>query len=1533
MGSTHYSATPRPAEDKNYLYQLLADLSEEVNDKPGQIRAMENSLAISGTRRMSVLRECMDLSSRIRGGVFYSNGRGPTNAGNKPFFAFGRRLVGLREVMPPQVLLDLGQAFLDDGDTVSAERTFRLARNHADERSYEREVALMFEKSARREEALERYNRLLRINPSDIGLIARVAKLNEQVGNDDLAFQFYQQGLDLLLSQTPVTTLKEEKEQEGFYWASNRDAYDKYSDQLLRGILVTAPDKRIDELLSRQQALFEETLARLERREASRAKVKELREAPRLDRRVFAMRRMLFAFERHEAVLRLDKTLLARFPEDSGLAEQLFEDYVSRGEISSARNFVSSTSLPPDQREKLSKELGSKNPSASGTARLAPKEMWRLFRTYWIGGDDENALRVLRRLDQKTLTGSIPGQTTEYDYSGGQPEYIDKWESNVYILIKLALALGDEDLALQFARSRLQNPSGSYYRGSPALNYLTAYKDILPPRVFESVAQFALNRYGDEKTSDGIAWLWLIRQLKETPQDDVLLEKVDELKIELNPYSFPFSQAMEIFPESIRTEALAVAVENTHKQMRAAPLITAPFQHMEPISAKVGDFIIESLQNSLPEAMKQNYLSYSISQLPLSGRNRTGAERILANPENADLAMRVLDLLTTEDLLATQTAVANRAIYVKAMLLHEIGRTDDALSLAAKHYDADRSVTDYYERSAKQAIDKTLVPLDPDRFLPEEQRPNNSKFSVAGMEKRIAFFRTLRMPDRLRDEYRMAMRRFPKHEKFRREYYQIEQRAGRTQNLIQIDEREYLAMQPGAAETAKTVTKTSRPDGKPSKTNTTPDKPQAANSKTKPKNAAPKPRPKTSSSKIASLQTKLAAAHFKVSNPAAGLKYWRIADDKDIERFEKESAARSNTTPNKDKDQPPNDKSKADKKSTANSKPKPTKTTKPKPAARGTAPAPPSTAKKVSARPKTAADLKKAIEQEKPEEAAKILRQLWRQFPPVVESPYRIFQQPGRLNRLAWPAAPTKPKSATPGPDESKDAAEAERQRKLRGGLATFDDELPEPPKPPTSQSIWRATAKNNFAEAEMKRLIRSRSASELSGLSEIAIGLLEAAKAETKTDSLLGSLVEQVLSGRAGPIRTLQLLTLISEDPSRIDVIGKETFGSLIRQLNCEQVSQLADLAKLCASTGQREQSRRLFGLAAGRASENGVYYNPNPIVGFETLMEDAKSVSSEKELLDIAEHMQALATIRTATSVEAIVTLREKHDTAEAVCDRSESLFSAVKQNPIGLSAPIAIVGARTFARAGRIDEAIACLRCAVLVRLVPPDPYQSMTPPADFDQKSLRKLFPRDGSGFSGFSEWLNAAASEIEKLFRSGKLDGKTAVTIQLTIACRQLQTDQRDDALRTLGSVDDLLNNNAGENTLLAVDLLRRAGLTEKALQLERKLYEDDRLPWVRYADFLSDVATVDGDAAAVSLFEDLTRVTHDAKLLAAAAEFGTGNSEHQNRVEELTEARQAAERELEQRRTAAEARAETRKKWKQSAADSGEEKTPAKKAK
>ena len=103
--------------------------------------------------------------------------------------------------MPPQVFLDLGQAFLADRRVLSAERTFaQLARNLADERPMKvKSRRYFFEKSGKRSEALVRYSRLLReaVRHSDVALMARVAKLNDK-RDVTMSLSFYQRGLNLL---------------------------------------------------------------------------------------------------------------------------------------------------------------------------------------------------------------------------------------------------------------------------------------------------------------------------------------------------------------------------------------------------------------------------------------------------------------------------------------------------------------------------------------------------------------------------------------------------------------------------------------------------------------------------------------------------------------------------------------------------------------------------------------------------------------------------------------------------------------------------------------------------------------------------------------------------------------------------------------------------------------------------------------------------------------------------------------------------------------------------------------------------------------------------------------------------------------------------------------------------------------------------------------------------------------------------------------------------------------------------------------
>ena len=79
-------------EDNNYLYQLLSDLSAEVNDKSGDssVGKLIGSVA-DDCRYCGAYGTVVQYPWRC---LLFQFSRGPTNKGNLPFFAFGRRLIG-----------------------------------------------------------------------------------------------------------------------------------------------------------------------------------------------------------------------------------------------------------------------------------------------------------------------------------------------------------------------------------------------------------------------------------------------------------------------------------------------------------------------------------------------------------------------------------------------------------------------------------------------------------------------------------------------------------------------------------------------------------------------------------------------------------------------------------------------------------------------------------------------------------------------------------------------------------------------------------------------------------------------------------------------------------------------------------------------------------------------------------------------------------------------------------------------------------------------------------------------------------------------------------------------------------------------------------------------------------------------------------------------------------------------------------------------------------------------------------------------
>lgn len=431
--------------DKMYLYQLLSDLAEQVDDRGAMLTSLESSLSISGERRPTVLRELMDLA---KGNDADFDGQGWPGDPDK-HLAFGRRLIGLSEVVPPQVYLDLGGAFLKAGDPGSATKTFRLASDLPDFPQFQRNAAGLFERAGYREEALDLYKRVLVAQSGDIGLMVKIGELEEQNGRDEAARRLYCEALERLFARQPLTTNKEKKEEKrgsffSAYGSRNVGEFDKYYSRLLKNLLVVLPaGEAANELMAEQSARLEADLAviRAERENQGDGEVQDRRDTDRLGRhlRVLSrgnfLRRLSIAYGRPEVAEDLDLALLEAFPSDNQLLETFCQTRIRWGLYGSVRRLLDRAPRDEKEIEQLRFLVGDGLDERS-SRRLTIDQTQRLFLPLLIAGKETEAGVLLRRTDFT----AVPREEIE----------------SIAPLFSATLYLEDPGLTLQIARDWLR---------------------------------------------------------------------------------------------------------------------------------------------------------------------------------------------------------------------------------------------------------------------------------------------------------------------------------------------------------------------------------------------------------------------------------------------------------------------------------------------------------------------------------------------------------------------------------------------------------------------------------------------------------------------------------------------------------------------------------------------------------------------------------------------------------------------------------------------------------------------------------------------------------------------------------------------------------------------------------------------------------------------------------------------------------------------------------------------------------------------
>ena len=148
------------------------------------------------------------------------------------------------------------------------------------------------------------------------------------------------------------------------------------------------------------------------------------------------------------------------------------------------------------------------------------------------------------------------------------------------------------------------------------------------------------------------------------------------------------------FPESIRAEALAATLDAIVPKYRPRELIRIPFTSEQAFDEATANVLLESIESGIDPALQDNYLRYCTYYLPRSGT-------ALKCPENADLAIKALELLMTEKVRKREETIPQLAEYIKAVVLHQAGRTDEALEVVLPKYNPKENISDYYLRYSR----------------------------------------------------------------------------------------------------------------------------------------------------------------------------------------------------------------------------------------------------------------------------------------------------------------------------------------------------------------------------------------------------------------------------------------------------------------------------------------------------------------------------------------------------------------------------------------------------------------------------------------------------------------------------------------------------------------------------------------------------------------------------------------------------------------------------------------------------------------
>ncbi|MYF38029.1 MAG: hypothetical protein F4219_04575 [Gammaproteobacteria bacterium] len=531
-------------DDKFYLYRLLSDIALETNDHEGGFVALENSVSQAGIRRLAVLREIVTMATPIAG---FSNLRKVKDVDRQ--LIYGRRLIGLRQQLPPDVYVNIARTLLAQGDTLGAEMSLALVRDITGLMNVTKTKGDLFMAEAYSGHALTAYSQALAVNRDDIELNAKTAILREVNGHFDIANVLYASALTKLIQSLP-TELHETQLQASSNTAILPQTFTTYYEVLMQGLLTTWPDEeenaqaRTDLFVKLFDEEFTKVINLANQRMNAIGDDNEsdlsLSRFSRLDYIARTLRRLFVAVNRAEIAEQIDFALASHFGNDERFAETLRLHFWDNG-IEPKPALVENvkdlkfSGIPEDKTlvefafDSAVELQNIERVTRLGTIVEPTESLYSFFHQYLDEGDLRATLHYASNvLNEREYSGLL--NTVISSFRESPSDLIELLINDPTLVVEIEdqisrrLSEFDDDF---WRNADVQKVLGTYYRSIPSLQYYFMQKGD----VDNLVALF--ERIVNNLRPSGISLLTidlfsLHRKVLSVPLNKKLLRRVDE---------------------------------------------------------------------------------------------------------------------------------------------------------------------------------------------------------------------------------------------------------------------------------------------------------------------------------------------------------------------------------------------------------------------------------------------------------------------------------------------------------------------------------------------------------------------------------------------------------------------------------------------------------------------------------------------------------------------------------------------------------------------------------------------------------------------------------------------------------------------------------------------------------------------------------------------------------------------------------------------------------------------------------------------